>query len=301
MDWIDGIQRAIDYVEANLTGEIDYEQAARESFSSPFHFQRVFHILCGFTLGEYIRNRRLSLAGAELAGGDIRVIDAALKYGYDSPDSFSKAFRAFHGIPPSQARTAGAPLRSFSRLSFKITLEGGTIMNYRIEHKPELILTGFKSRFSGTPDDMERQDHDFAVSTRLNQYILEGLAHDCDTGYSVLTNFSDGGYDYYLAAKLTAASRRDMEEEIGAEFAARFEHLTIPAGDYLVCETERCRWPVNRMDDLRREAVTNWLPSSGYQLDDRPEVHVVHWFWREGDEAFNSSRYVEIWLPITKA
>ena len=127
MDWIDGIQRALDYIEANLTEEIDYDRAAREAASSSFHFQRVFSILCGYTLGEYIRNRRLALAGAELAAGRIRVIDAALKYGYDSPDSFAKAFKRFHGVLPSEAK--GASLRSFSPLRIKLSLEGASMMN----------------------------------------------------------------------------------------------------------------------------------------------------------------------------
>ena len=86
MDWVTGIQRAIDYIEEHLTEEIDYEAVAEQSFSSSFHFQRVFSILCGFTLGEYIRNRRLSKAGTELAREDVKVIDIALKYGYESPD-----------------------------------------------------------------------------------------------------------------------------------------------------------------------------------------------------------------------
>ena len=116
MDWITGMQKAIDYIEAHLDDEIDYDRVAKESLSSSYHFQRVFGILCGYTLGEYIRNRRLTLAGAELASDRARVIDVALKYGYDSPDSFAKAFRAFHGITPSQARGNGSMLRSFSRL-----------------------------------------------------------------------------------------------------------------------------------------------------------------------------------------
>ena len=111
MNWITGIQRAIDYVEEHLTEEIDVDLVAAESFSSSYHFQRIFSILCGYTLGEYIRMRRLSLAGAELASGTTRVIDVALKYGYDSPDSFSKAFQKFHGITPSSARTNGNMLK----------------------------------------------------------------------------------------------------------------------------------------------------------------------------------------------
>lgn len=300
MDWITGIQNAINYIENHLTEEIDYELVAMESFSSSYHFQRVFSILCGYTLGEYIRFRRLTLAGTELATGKEKVIDIAAKYGYDSPDSFAKAFRQFHGIAPSQARGNGAMLKSFSRLSLKISLEGGNMMNYKIEDKGELILTGFKQRFTGHPSQDRGQAHEFACSTRLKQYILEGLAHDCDTTYEVLTNFDDEGYDCYQAAKHCAASRRDMEEELGSEIAGWFEHLTIPAGRYLICETDHCKYPVDLLEDLRRRAVGELLPSTGYMLTDGPEIRVIHWFWKEGDEVVNNSRYVELWLPITK-
>ena len=89
MNWIAGMQSAINYIEEHLTENLDYNEIAAHSFSSTYHFQRVFSILCGFTVGEYIRNRRLSLAGAELAAGDVKIIDTALKYGYESPDSFA--------------------------------------------------------------------------------------------------------------------------------------------------------------------------------------------------------------------
>ena len=110
MDWITGIQNAIDYIEEHLTETFDYDIVAEQSFSSTYHFQRIFSILCGFTVGEYIRNRRLSLAGSELATTDIKVIDVAMKYGYESPDSFAKAFQKFHGVTPSSARMNGSKL-----------------------------------------------------------------------------------------------------------------------------------------------------------------------------------------------
>ena len=103
MNWITGIQRALDYVEAHLMESVDYEEAAKQAYSSSFHFQRVFSILCGFTLGDYIRMRRLTLAGSELASSAIRVIDAALKYGYDTPESFSRA------SPPPSSIAAAVP------------------------------------------------------------------------------------------------------------------------------------------------------------------------------------------------
>ena len=298
MDWITGMQRAIDYVEAHITEDVDYSAAARESFSSPYHFQRVFSILCGYTLGEYIRFRRLALAGAELAEGRIGVIDAAVKYGYESPDSFARAFRRFHGVNPSQAR--GATLKSFSRLSLKISLEGGNMMDYRIENKPELVLTGFKRRFTGTPAEREDQECDFYLSTRGNQYMLKGMARDLETFYNVMTNFGDDGYDFYIASQLNEEKTWHLDEVLGAEDAKRFEHVTIPARQYLICETERAEYPTELFEDLRRRVVSEWLPSSGYELVDAPEVSVYHWYFKEGDDAVNHSRFVELWLPVEK-
>ena len=132
MEWIKGIQRALDYVEAHLQEEVDYEAAAKEACSSAFHFQRIFRILCGFSLGDYIRMRRLSLAASDLAVTSDKVIDIALKYGYDTPESFTRAFTRFHGITPTEARRGGT-VRSFSRLSVKLILTGGSMMDYRME------------------------------------------------------------------------------------------------------------------------------------------------------------------------
>ena len=296
MDWITGIQNAINYIEAHITEELDYEAIARESFSSSFHFQRVFSILCGYTLGEYIRSRRLSLAGAELTAGREKVIDVAAKYGYDSPDSFAKAFQKFHGVTPSQA---GAQLKSFSRLSIKVTLEGGSIMNYKIEEKPAMLLTGYKRRFTGSPNDKQEQDHNFACETRLEQFILEGMCREHEITYQVLTNFDADGYDFYYAYQFPKWALEDMKE-LPEDVAAWFEHVEVPAGAYLVCETERCQFPTAQVDQVRKQAVSEWLPSSGYVLRDAPEIGVIHWFWEEGNEVLNNSKYCEVWLPIAK-
>ena len=300
MEWITGIQNAINYIEDHITEQIDYEELGRISFSSPFHFQRVFSILCGYTVGEYIRSRRLSLAGTELASGRERVIDVAAKYGYDSPDAFARAFQKFHGMTPSQARGNGARLKAFSRLSIKITLEGGSIMNYRIEEKPAMYLTGYKRRFTGDPNDKGMQDHNFACENRVLQYILEGMSRQHEDTYQVLTNFDADGYDFYFAYELPRWALADFDEELG-EMAKQFEHLSIPAGKYLICETERCMFPTNLVDDLRRKAVSEWLPSSGCRLRNAPELGVIHWPFEEGNDAINNSHYCEIWLPIEKA
>ena len=302
MDWIIGMQKAIDYIEANLTEEIDYEKVAAESFSSSYHFQRVFSILCGYTLGEYIRLRRLSLAGAELANGKEKVIDIALKYGYDSPDSFAKAFQKFHGITPSQARADGSKLKSFSRLSIKISLEGGSIMNYRIETKPQFTLLGYKKRFEGTPYDelRHKQEGDFFITTRAHQWMLKGMANDKLSDYCVITNMNDDGYDFYIASTTDNWERDNLynSKVTGIDFMDKFqfEEIIIPERTYAIFETEKQRMPIPEYFDLRKQIAAEWLSNNEYQMINAPEIAVYHW----GIVGGYTERTIEIWIPIEK-
>ena len=303
MDWVTGMQHAIDYIEAHITEKLNYDEIARESFSTGYHFQRVFGLLCGYTLGEYIRNRRLTLAGGELAGGNVKVIDVALKYGYDNPDSFARAFTRFHGITPSEARKGGAKLNSFSRLSVKVSSEGGCMIKYRIEEKAEMVLTGHKRRFTGVPHitkEYAEQAEDFYMHTRVNQMLLRYMSADRSqtTGYNVINHVDDSGYDFYIAEQLTDWYHTHLAEDtvLGKE-AVRFEDIVIPAGTYAVFETEHCKYPTEKHVELRERIVTEWLPSSGYILSDRPEVVVTHWYRKPEEE----NRYIELWVPVEKA
>lgn len=302
MNWITGVQRAINYVEDHLTEDIDYEKIASESFSSSYHFQRVFSILCGYTLGEYIRLRRLSLAGAELAHGKEKVIDVALKYGYDSPDSFAKAFQKFHGITPSQARTDGSMLRSFSRLSINISFEGGNIMNYRIETKPAMTFIGYKKRFEGTPYDANRypQEEKFFITTRAGQWMLHGMAKDKLSEYCILTNMDDGGYDFYISRTVEKFILDNMynKDVTGIDFMDKFgfERIEIPERTYAVFETEKQRMPIPEYFEIRKQIAAEWLNDQEYQLIDAPEIAVYHW----GLVGGYGERSIEIWIPIEK-
>ncbi len=296
MDWITGMQKAIDYIEDHLLEEIDYEEIAAQSYSSSYHFQRVFSILCGFTIGEYIRCRRLSLAGAELANGKTKVIDVALKYGYESPDSFTKAFAKFHGVLPSQA--SKSDLKSFSRLVLKISLEGGAIMNYRIEEKPEMVLTGYKRHFSGVHNEREDQECEFYVTTRSLQYILQGLSGQTEHNYDVITNIDDEGYDFYITYQLSEFYRNNLSKRgvLEEEFAKKFENITIKKQLYAIFETERCSYPTKVFLDLRKRVASEWLPNSGYRIANAPEIVVSHWY--RGKKS--KERYRELWIPIEK-
>ena len=305
MDWIVGVQKAIDYIENHLTEKIDYDMVAAQSFSSSYHFQRVFSILCGFTMGEYIRNRRLSLAGTELATGTAKVIDVALKYGYESPDSFAKAFKQFHGILPSQARNNGSNLKSFSRLVLKFSLEGGKAMNYRIEQKPEMILTGYKAHFTGVPygENREKQERNLFVTTRAKQWLLrgaKGASDDTGTDMCLITNIDDDGYDFYYVAELEKYERENMynKEVTGIECmeAFGFENITVPKQTYAIFTTENQPYPVEDYMDIRKRIVSEWPPANDFEIAEAPEISVYYWFPKNQKE----KRYIEIWLPIEK-
>lgn len=301
MEWVMGIQKAVDYIEEHLTEPIDYDMIAAQGFSSKYHFQRVFSILCGFTIGEYIRDRRLTLAGAELVTSDARVLDIALKYGYESPDSFAKAFRKFHGVLPSQARSSGSGLKSVSRLVLNITLEGGSKMNYRIEEKPEMILTGYKMHFFGAPYGKERQQQEerLFLTTRGKQWFLRGASGDRDA-YCVISNITDQGYDYYYCHLLGEWERQNLynREVTGVDFVADLglETITIPKATYGVFVTTEIKGVICdyfRLLNRRIQILTEWLPEMGFQLAEGPELAVYHWLPK-------TERRVEVWMPIEK-
>ena len=147
MEWVQSINRAIEYMETHLTENIHCEDISNYVHISSFHFQRMFRLFTDMAVGEYLKKRRLSLAGEELTRQNSKVIDVALKYGYQSPESFSKAFTRFHGITPSQAKK-GSELKSFNKLVVKISVEGGKIMDYRIEKKEEFRLLVYAKIFT---------------------------------------------------------------------------------------------------------------------------------------------------------
>jgi len=300
MDWIEGIQNAIEYIENHITEDIDYEEVAKAACSSSFHFQRIFGITCGITLGEYIRRRRLTLAGVDLLSDNAKVTDVALRYGYGTPEGFSRAFIGFHGVKPSQVKR-GCSLNSFSRLSVKINLWGGNEMKYKIKEMPERVLVGFKKRFKGVPYGKERaeQEEEFCTTTRAKQWLLIGASCDYSTEYCVVTDIGDDGYDFYIAYELDDPTREELfnPKITGVDFMDKmgFERVIIPETLCAVFETEKKKRPVNDYTDIRERIVSEWLPSSGYRLANAPEVVIMHWR-PKGD--WGNERYIEICLPI---
>jgi AraC family transcriptional regulator len=149
LDTLKQVNLAMSYIEANLGGEIDFREAARLACCSEYHFRRMFSFLASLSLSEYVRRRRLTKAALELQEFEhVKIIDLAIKYGYDSLDSFARAFQAMHGITPSEARKKGAALKAFPPMTFQLTIKGGIEMDYRIVEKEAFQIAGIKKRIT---------------------------------------------------------------------------------------------------------------------------------------------------------
>lgn len=287
MDWITGISKAIDYIEEHITEPTDYARAAKEACSSPFNFQRVFALLCGYTLGDYVRMRRLTLAGEELLSTDAKVIDVALKYGYDSPESFSRAFTRFHGVSPSTVRT-GAAIRSFSRICVKLILTGGSIMEYRIEKKQAAKIICRRREFTKPGDDYTNREipefwnecgRDGSIQ-KLCGYIKDSAQFKGLLGVCFSTEMTDSGFPYGIGAEYDGES--DPQD---------FEIVEIPAYTYAVF-TVRGRMP-DAFRETYRKICTEFFPQSGYEYGNGVEIEVY-----PSADVQNPDYTCEIWIAV---
>ena len=290
MDWIMGIQRALDYTEEHLTDEIDYEAAAKEAFSSAFHFQRVFSLLVGYTLGDYIRMRRLSLAADELRRTNGRVIDIAFKYGYDTPESFTRAFARFHGITPSEARRGGS-IKSFSRLSVKLILDGGNIMDYRIVKADAFKIVCKKKQVNKPQGDTATADISAfwgEVSAdgsmeKLCSYAdfskLHGVLGICFSG-----EMANGGFPYGIGAEWNGKPLEDNG----------FDIAEVPAHTFAVFQ---CKGKMpDAFKDTYRKICTEFFPqSSTYEYGNGIELEVY-----PSADVQNPDYSCEIWIAVNE-
>lgn len=290
MNWIQGIQSAIDYVEENLTGEIDYEEAAKRACSSPFHFQRVFGILCGFSLGDYIRMRRLSLAGEELSKGEAKIIDISLKYGYDTPESFSRAFTRFHGIAPSEAKRGGR-VKIFTPLSMKLSLSGGSKMDYRIE-KRDAFQVVCKRKSVGKPQAANATPDITAMWQELGKDGTMARLIACMPEKPVMK----GLLGICFSAELNA---KQFPYGIGVEYDGRkvdddLEVVTIPAHTYAVF-TSKGKMPDAFIETYQR-IVTEFFPqSTQYEYAESVEFEVY-----SSENVSDPNYKCEIWIAVNE-
>lgn len=277
-DWTKGIQNALAYIEAHLAEELEIREIARNAYMSPFYFQRMFAALCGVGVGEYIRSRRLTLAGEELLGSDAKIIDIAAKYGYDSPDSFNRAFQRFHGISPSAARKKGAKVRAYAPMNIKLNLEGGNMLEYRIVEKPQFTLVGISRIFNEETSYQE-------IPAFWDEMMEMENSPVCGM-YGICLDPGDGGKEFeYLIA-----DNYIPWEEIPQGCVVK----VIPASTWAVFP---CRGPLPRaLQDVNTQIWSQWLPNcKSYRLVANLNLEMYAPPAKDPKDT-----YSEIWIPVEK-
>ncbi len=283
MNWVKIIEDAICYIEEHITEDLTVSRIANEVNISAFYFQRGFSVLCGYTIGEYIRMRRLSLAGNELLSSDIKVIDLAMKYGYDSPDSFTKAFIRFHGSTPTDIRRNGVILKAFAPLHIKLSLDGGSIMEYRIEEKAAFKVMGLSREFSyeGANTDIPKYWDEVIIQAKERPVMgMYGVCFD--------EEMAGNQFRYMIADDFIAK----QAEEKGLEI------YDIPAHTWAVFP---CRGAMPLpLQEVNRRIFSEWLPASSYEI---AEGYNIEYYSNPADYKNgmqDSEYYAEIWIPVKK-
>jgi AraC family transcriptional regulator len=264
MDMLKGMNDALNYIEGNLSNPIDLQEVAKIAMSSEYHFKRLFSLLSGITISEYIRRRRLTLAALELKNPDVKVIDTALRYQYQSPDAFSRAFQKYHGITPSAARNTEKTLKAYPKMAFQLTIQGGMDMKYRIGKKEAFRVTGVKYQvemeieiLSPTYEEMISaiSDSQMEEFESLSNREPHGIIH-------VSVNYSEdaegkAAFDQYIGAATTK------------EPPEKYSKLEIPALQWAIFEVDG-DW--EKVEEHWQRIYSEWLPSSSYELAEGPEI-----------------------------
>ena len=279
MEWVDGLNKTIAYIEEHLTEEIDYIQLGRLACCSAYHYQRMFAYMAGVSLGEYIRRRRMSRAAVDLQSGE-KVVDVAFKYGYQSPTAFNRAFQGVHGVPPSAVRDSGTAVKSYPPLRFTILIKGAEEMEFRIEKREAFRVVGvsapierdMESNFQTVPQLWDR-----AAADGTLQKLCERMDSQPMGVLGVCLCPDEAPWRYCVAV----ASTKE---------AAGFEEYTVPAATWAIFAGQGT---IQSIQELERRVLTEWLPSSGYEYGSAPDVEV----YLNADP--NNARY-EVWIPVVK-
>ncbi|GGE02966.1 AraC family transcriptional regulator [Paenibacillus nasutitermitis] len=297
MDWLERMNRAMDYMELNLAGEIELSEVARRACCSSHQFQRMFSFITNVTLAEYIRRRKLTLAALELQNNEAaKVIDIAMKYGYESPVSFARAFQLLHGITPAMARQDGIALKAYPRISFLITIKGVDAVNYRIETKESFEVFGmelvFRNDESGnapnTPAQFWQLSHANGEVERLAANAGDLPRFVSQDSYKVhgICSYKNTGNDTFPYMLCSFKS--------GTSNVNGYSTITIPAQTWVIFPSEPIAWDAfdGTIETLYRRFYADWLPTSGYEQVDETELQVY------GEGAGLHS--VELWFAVRK-
>lgn len=284
MEWIESISEAISYIEENLTNDLTVEEIAGNARISPFYFQKGFAMLCGFTISDYMRQRRLALAGGELISTDQKIIDIALKYGYDSPDSFTKAFTRFHGVTPTAVRRDGAMMKSFAPLKISFTLKGGFTMDYKIVQKDAFTVIGVWKRF---PYDNAKSE----IPKFWAEHYQTGKGNTvCGTyGVNIDESMSGREFEYLIADDYDGTSA----------VPDGFVTKTIPAFTWAVFP---CRGAMpNAMQEVNQKIFSEWLPNCrDYEFAAGYNIEMYNDPSNYPNGVQDENYYSEIWIPVKK-
>lgn len=280
MDWIRNLNSTIDYIEEHIEDDISIDHLAGLSFSSKFHFLRVFTMLAGKPLGEYIRDRRMTRAANDVIHGDDKIIDLAAKYQYTSPESFTKAFKRFHGVSPIIARREKLVLQAAPPLRFQIDVKGAKRMKYRIEEKDGFKLIGTSRVVSMSNEknyEMVPQFWNELWENGTTQQLIKekgplqvpGVCHDFDYDKEEFT---------YTAAV-----------EFRPELEGKYETiLDIPSSTWAIFEGDQ----LGEMQPTWKRIFSEWFPATGYELLLTPEIELSY------PENEDGTTNWEIWIPI---
>ncbi|MFC9846665.1 GyrI-like domain-containing protein [Streptomyces sp. NPDC060223] len=284
---LERLNQAMEHIEDHLDQRIEVSELARIAVTSEYHFRRLFSALAGLPLSEYVRRRRLTVAGAEVLAGERTLLEIAVRYGYSSGEAFARAFRAMHGVGPGEVRRLGASLQSQPRMSFRLIVEGSSSMRYRVVEKDEFRVVGRKAR---VPLVHEGMNPGIAAFIRgLGQETIrriEALSDQEPEGLiSVSDNLDDSRaegteLDYYHAVVTGAAVPDDMDA------------LAVSAGAWAVFESSG-PFP-QTLQYLWRDVFTQWFPSNPYQSRPGPEILRTR-LSQDGTQAD-----AELWIPVER-
>ena len=290
MDWLESMNRVAGYMEEHLTERVSYGAMARMTGCSVYEFSRIFSFMTGMSLSEYIRRRRLSQAVFDLQAGE-RVVDVGLKYGYDSPTAFARAFRELHGVSPTEARKPETRLKTYPPISFQFTIQGVSALEFRMERTEAFQIVGLVDR--GEPADRDYMDSEPALGPLWRRFMAE---------YDPRLYNGGGAENLYCPPFWQVAAYSfalDEETAIGAAYKGicppGMELYTVPAAEWVVFSFPGPTGSPHVPKAYAR-VLTEWFPQSGYQRDqDTPNREV----YPAGDPL--SPEYMwEIWMPVKK-